>query len=81
MAVVTVRLPRLLAGLVDGAPEVKVEADTLAAALATLVGRYPALGVHLFDESGGLRGHVLCFHNEENSAGCPPSTGRWPPAT
>ncbi|MGH7326343.1 MAG: hypothetical protein ACREJ9_17085, partial [Candidatus Rokuibacteriota bacterium] len=67
----TVRLPRLLAGLVDGALEVKVEADTLAAALATLVRLYPALGVHLFDESGGLRGHVLCFHNEENTRWLP----------
>lgn len=25
------------------------------------------LKVHLFDESGELRRHVLCFHNQENT--------------
>lgn len=64
MAQVTVRLARLLAGLVDDAPAVVVEAETLDDAL---VRRYPVLRVHLFDESGELRRHVLCFHNEEST--------------
>ena len=67
MARVTVRLPRLLAGLIDGATAVTVEAATVQGALGELTRRHPVLAVHLFDESGGLRQHVLCFHNEENT--------------
>ena len=67
MPQVTVALPSLLAGIVGGARTLAIEADTLAGALDELVRRYPALKVHLFDESGGFRPHVLCFHNEENT--------------
>lgn len=67
MARVMVRLPRLLAGLIEGGPTVSVEAETLSGALDELVRQYPVLKVHLFDESGELRRHVLCFHNEENT--------------
>jgi molybdopterin converting factor small subunit len=42
---------------------VPVEADSVGAALDGLVERTPALRVHLFDESGALRRHVLCLHN------------------
>ena len=64
---VTVTLPSLLAGVVGGARTLAVQAETLAGALDELVRRYPALKVHLFDESGGFRPHVLCFHNEEST--------------
>ena len=47
--------------------EVAVEAGSLADALRRLVDAHPPLAVHLFDESGGLREHVLCFHNETNT--------------
>lgn len=67
MARVTVRLPRLLAGLIDGVTAVTVEAATVEDALGELTRRHPPLAVHLFDESGDLRRHVLCFHNEENT--------------
>ena len=63
MPQVTVALPSLLEGIVGGARTLKVEAETLAGALDELVRRYPALKVHLFDESGAFRQHVLCFHN------------------
>ncbi len=64
MATVTVELPSLLAPIVDGARSIALEADTLRGALDGLLERHPELGVHLFDESGGFRQHVLCFHNE-----------------
>lgn len=60
-------LPSLLAGIVGGARTLPIEAETLAGALDELVRRYPALKVHLFDESGAFRQHVLCFHNEEST--------------
>ena len=67
MPQVTVALPSLLAGIVGGARTLPIEAETLAGALDELVRRYPALKVHLFDESGAFRQHVLCFHNEEST--------------
>ena len=67
MPQVTVALPSLLAGVVGGARTLPIEAETLAGALDELVRRYPALKVHLFDESGAFRQHVLCFHNEEST--------------
>ncbi len=67
MAQVSVRLPGLLAGLVEGARVINVEAETVSSALDDLIRRYPTLKVHLFDEQGELRRHILCFHNEENT--------------
>ncbi len=67
MANVTVELPTLLSAIVNGERRVAVDAGTLAGALSALTKRYPALEVHLFDEAGGLREHVLCFHNGTNS--------------
>ena len=66
MASVTVRLPSLLAPMVGGTPTIAVDADTLAGALDELVRRHPELRVHIYDESGKLRRHVLCFHNQTN---------------
>jgi len=59
----TVRLPRLLEPAVGKVREVKVVGDTLRAAIDDLLRQHPTLGVHLFDEQGALRPHVLCFHN------------------
>ncbi|MBI4635109.1 MAG: MoaD/ThiS family protein [Candidatus Rokubacteria bacterium] len=67
MPQVIMALPSLLAGIVGGARTLPIEAETLAGALDELVRRYPALKVHLFDESGAFRQHVLCFHNEEST--------------
>lgn len=67
MASVTVELPSLLSTIVDGERRITVDAGTLAGVLSALTERHPALRVHLFDETGGLRQHVLCFHNGTNS--------------
>ena len=67
MSRVTVHLPSLLGPVVNGAESVGVEGDTVAEALSALVERHPALKVHLFDETGGFRRHVLCFHNDTNT--------------
>ena len=71
MARVAVELPSLLAGLVGGRRRIEVEAATLKGALDALVRAAPPLAVHLFDESGSFRRHVLCFHNDENTRWLP----------
>lgn len=67
MARVEVQLPSVFEPIVGEARTVQVEGETLAGALAALVVDRPDLGVHLFDESGGFREHVLCFHNGTNT--------------
>jgi molybdopterin converting factor small subunit len=59
----TIRLPGVLAQMVDGESTHEVGGETLRDVLHDLVRRRPVLGVHLFDESGAIRRHVICFHN------------------
>lgn len=67
MARVAIHLPSMLAQATGGARRVDVEAETLRGALEAAFRACPALRVHVLDETGGLRQHVLCFHNDENS--------------
>lgn len=67
MAEVTIELPSVLAPVVNGERSFTVHAETLPAALAALFETRPALKVHLFDETGSFREHVLCFYNETNT--------------
>ena len=67
MASVTVELPSVLDEVMKGQRSISVEADTLRSALDSVTQRHPQLAVHLFDETGGFRQHVLCFHNQTNT--------------
>jgi len=67
VATVTLELPSMLAPVVGGRRSLPVAGATLKDALGDALARYPALRVHLFDESGALRQHVLCFHNDTNT--------------
>lgn len=64
MSRVVVQLPRVLTDLLACDAAIGVEGATVREALDDLVRREPALGLHLFDEGGRLRRHVLCFWNE-----------------
>lgn len=60
----TVRLPRVLSELTSCRRLIDVTGDTLGEALGDLVRKEPALAHHLFDDTGAVRRHVLCFCNE-----------------
>jgi len=64
---VKIELPSVFEPILGEGRTLWVEAQTLAGALAALVRVRPELGVHLFDESGSFREHVLCFHNGGNT--------------
>jgi len=64
---VTIDVPSLLAGVIAGPSTLTVEAATLGQALERAFAQAPTLRGHLYDESGKLRPHVLCFLNEVNS--------------
>ena len=67
MPAVVVELPSMLANAAAGARELPARGATLRGALDDLFARHPALRVHLFDETGRLRRHVLCFLNGRNT--------------
>lgn len=64
---VTIELPSLLVSVTKCAPRETVRAATLAGALEALFARHPSLRVHVVDEEGAFREHVLCFHNDANT--------------
>ncbi len=68
---VHVELPSMLSAIVGAARCTPIEAKTLRGALEGIVARHGGLSVHLFDESGELRQHVLCYHNQTNSRWLP----------
>jgi sulfur carrier protein ThiS len=60
---VRVQIPPVLRGLAGGRRALEAEGATLAAVLANLARNQPALALHLFDENGAVRRHVLCIHD------------------
>lgn len=64
---IMVHLPSMLTHCTDGQNPVSVKAVTLKEVLSQLVRSYPLLKVHLHDENGVLREHVLVFYNRENT--------------
>ncbi len=64
---VPVHLPTLLRRAAGGSGKVWARGKTLRQALDDLTRRHPALQVHLYDETGGFRRHVLCYLNETDS--------------
>lgn len=63
----TVVLPRLLDPATGGRRSIEVRGDTIEAALDSLLAEMPAVEVHLFDHTGALRPHVLCFVDSESN--------------
>lgn len=66
MATVSVQLPGLLVSLLGSKETLTVEAETLQGVLDALVAACPKIRVHLFDDSGAQRPHVLILFNGQN---------------
>lgn len=63
---IEVGVPGLLRDCTEGQSRVVVEAESLAAALERVFSSYPLLRLHVFDDSGKRRRHVLIYFNQEN---------------
>jgi molybdopterin synthase sulfur carrier subunit len=61
---VRVRFPPVLRAATNGVRDVEATGNTIREALDDAAVRIPALKLHLFDESGRVRHHILCIHNE-----------------
>lgn len=57
----TVHLPRLLDPATAGRRSLEVEGRDVGEVIKRLIEQAPKVEVHLFDHSGDLRPHVLCF--------------------
>lgn len=60
-----VRLSRVLTPIVGDRLVVDVEGETLGTIVDCLLDAFPQLRVHLFDQTGALRPHVLCVVDDE----------------
>lgn len=56
----------MLKDCTGGASLFAIEADTLSEAVDRLFDTYPLLRLHVFDEAGEQRPHVLLYYNEDN---------------
>lgn len=65
---VEVVLPSLLRDSAGGEARLTVRGTTLRQALERLFSRFPNLRLHLYEEGGRLRPHVLVFYNGESIA-------------
>ena len=54
----------MLRDSVGGRASFTIDADTIASALETIKRDYPLLRVHVWDDFGQQRQHVLIFHND-----------------
>lgn len=63
-----VNVPSLLRDSVGGQRRLAVSGTTLDEALENLFAQYPLLRIHLYDEQGDLRQHVLIYYNRDNIA-------------
>jgi sulfur-carrier protein len=66
VAQVTLELPSLLRNVLPQG-RIAVEGSTVLEALDDAYRKLPTLRVHLCDESGKFRQHVLCFLNDVNT--------------
>lgn len=60
---VCVRLPPILRTALGGQKEVEGEGGTIEKVLQSISVAHPALGLHLFDESGNPRRNIVCLHH------------------
>ena len=64
MTNVRVRFPPVLRAATNGARDVEASGNTIREALDDAAARIPALKLHLFDEAGRVRRHIICIHDE-----------------
>lgn len=57
----------MLASVLGGARRVEASGETWQEALDDAFRKLPGLKIHVYDETGRLRHHVLCFVNDVNT--------------
>ena len=60
---VRVQLPPVLRGIAGGERWLAGSGTSIAAVLTDLAKKHPAIGLHLFDEAGGIRHNIVFLHD------------------
>jgi molybdopterin converting factor small subunit len=63
---IVIEIPTAFRRFTEGAPKIDCSADTIAAALAELTTRFPALSRHVRDDSGQIRQFLNIYLNDED---------------
>jgi molybdopterin converting factor small subunit len=56
--------------MTGGKRELEAQGATLQELLTSLAREYPPLALHLFDEQGAVRRHILCIHDSSAVRPC-----------
>ena len=64
---IEVKLPGILSSCTGGESTVTVEAETLSGSVGALLAAYPLLKVHLFQDNGCLREHIMLLYNDQST--------------
>jgi len=59
---VRVQLPPVLRSVMGGERWLEADGDSIAAVLADLAKKHPALGLHFFDEQSAIRRNIVFLH-------------------
>ncbi len=59
---VRVQLPPILRAVTGGERMLSAQGRSIAAVLADLAAKHPALALHLFDEAGAIRTNIVFLH-------------------
>lgn len=62
---VRVQMPPILRAVTGGERWMEGDGATIAAVLADVAKKHPALGLHFFDEHGAIRRNIVCLHGGE----------------
>ena len=65
MTSVRVKLPPVLRQVVGGTKDLEASGASIAEVIDDLAARFPALGLHLFDEQGAIRRNIVFLHDGE----------------
>jgi molybdopterin synthase sulfur carrier subunit len=60
---IKIQLPPILRPVMGGERFLNAEGSSIGAVLTDLARKHPALGLHLFDERGGIRHNIVFLHD------------------
>lgn len=61
---IRVQVPPVLRAVTGGARTLEAEGTTVREVFEDVAKKYPALGLHLFDERSGIRRNIICVHRD-----------------
>lgn len=61
---IRVQVPPVLRAVTGGVRTLEAQGTTVREVFEDIAKKYPALGLHLFDERSGIRRNIICVHRD-----------------